>query len=488
MVCNLRACNKGHVCSSMPTKNIIIVAELDIIQPPDDDGFIRIETTSLEFEYEVNLHTAMVQNADQYIVLGLLSPSELEEEYISAASTHFISFIANPATTYFNTERVLYQRFSSYKNISFYITALPEQSVTGPVELVAAFSESVLNHNGNEVLKLLSWCYERDMWIDAANTCSDYQSFVNLTDNTIRVRVCSIDNYCDSLPEDNTEGRRKRRAVEPQDGLTTARSFIVAGIETDTVNYPPYLVSDTAYHMYEDAGTVELTLSAVDPEEDQFDFILNTTVYVSNGTVSLSPDGLLSYKPCQDCFGMDSIHFNIIERNLNGMDSLSTSIMLTFEILPLNDNPEILVINEGRSLPVIDTTVTLIVDNNSPSQEPYAGLLIMLSSFDVDGDGLNLYYDAPENGVFEIKTQRQTIDFIDINCDLFWIDMYDIWEAEFSKFESHQPFAMPIPCDVGRNLTVNEINWMLASVLYTPRPDYIGPDSIKVITYIKLWI
>lgn len=483
MVCNLRACNKGHVCSSMPTKNIIIVAEDDIIQPPDDDGLIHIQTMSLEYGYQVNLNTEMVQNSDTYIVVGILSPTDLEEEYISAASTHFTSFIADPATTYSNTERLLYQRIISYKNISFYVTPLPEQAVIGAIELVVTFPGS---QNGSEDLKLLTWCHERDLWIDAACTCDNYQSVVSWTDNTIKVRVCSIDDYCANLPVDNTEESRKRRAAENENGLVSARSIILASVESDIVNYPPYLVSDTEYQMYEDAGTVEITLSAVDPEGDQFEFILNTTVYVSNGTVNLSQDGLLTYKPCQDCFGTDNIHFDIIERHVDDIESLSTSIILTIEILALNDNPEIVVINEGRVLPVTDSTITLIVDNNSPSQEPYAGLLILLSSFDVDGDGLSLYYEAPEHGVFEIKTQRQTTDDIDINCDLVWIDMYDIWEEELSKFESHQPYSMPIPCDLDRNLTVNEINWMLASMLYTPISDYIGPDSIKVRNAFKL--
>ena len=98
------------------------------------------------------------------------------------------------------------------------------------------------------------------------------------------------------------------------------------------VNDAPILVYD-ALSLNEDTGlTASIASNDIEAEGETIQYVLTGTA--SNGTITLSASGLLSYVPTENFFGTETVTYSACDPNNN----CSTGI-LTLEVLAVNDAP-----------------------------------------------------------------------------------------------------------------------------------------------------
>lgn len=479
-VCNLRACNKGHVCSKLPTENIMIVGKNDTIKSTNSDGHIFIQKKLKDSPFTVNISTGLGQSGEKYLIFGQLTDEDFKREYIASSSPSFTPFIVDPETTFTKTPRELHQRWNGFTDMGFYLATIPDTEIQGPLNVAINFG-TVFQERDEAIPKLLTWCPMEKIWVDVAQTCGpSAESRIDWKQMLLEVNICSIQDYCENQNSTSSSSRKRRQVGN---GLSGTQAFVVAGINTTVVNNPPYITSVSEYHIYEDPGRVHVSLSATDPEGDSLEYELNTS-HVSQGWVDLTKSGLLMYKPCEDCTSSDQVHFTVIEKQSGNIPPLTTHGFVTFIITEVNDNPEIMVVNQGTKLEAINNVVNVNAENNVPAQNPYQALNILIVGFDADADDMTLYFETTRNGVFRHEKQEQTKNTSTANCSMLWTFRKETWDVELEKFYSSQEYKLPVPCNLNRSIEHNNMNWIMSSVSYTPREGFHGLDTMKVIELI----
>jgi CshA-type fibril repeat protein len=148
-------------------------------------------------------------------------------------------------------------------------------------------------------------------------------------------------------------------------------------VTVNPVNDAPVAVGDNATTSEDRPVTIPVLANDTDVEGDP---LTVTTATASNGTVTINPDGTISYTPNANFNGTDTITYTVSD----GKGGTSTATV-TVTVNPVNDAPV-----DGTE------TVTTIVDR--PVTVPVLG-----NASDVDGDPLSVISATPSIGMAVIN-------------------------------------------------------------------------------------
>ncbi|KAI8514387.1 carbohydrate binding [Branchiostoma belcheri] len=115
----------------------------------------------------VNIVTTGMTPGDG-LVAGMLDKRDVEEEYVSGASSTFTPFIVDPQRTMNNSERSLNGRLRKFEE-TFFISLLHDNPLTGPLEITIPINADLIPEGTVPVL--LYWSTELQQWRDASRTC-----------------------------------------------------------------------------------------------------------------------------------------------------------------------------------------------------------------------------------------------------------------------------------------------------------------------------
>ena len=111
--------------------------------------------------------------------------------------------------------------------------------------------------------------------------------------------------------------------------------FIVIERGNVSLNTPPTLLFDSIVTLNEDE-TLTYQLQFEDREEDKVLFYLTSVTTRGTATVD-SATGILTYTPCENCFGYESLDIYIRETNLQFGEELDARGTLQLHIMNVND-------------------------------------------------------------------------------------------------------------------------------------------------------
>ena len=296
-------------------------------------------------------------------------------------------------------------------------------------------------------------------------------------------QICHNPAVCDI----SSKKGRSKRAV-PDNSGSGAGLYSIGSVDNTFSNSPPVITSDCSVEIQEDEQFT-FTLTADDSDGDDVYFLLNSTAPAPTGDVSLSLDGELSYTPCVDCFGVDTIHFTVWENRSDDETALSVAGQLTVNITGLNDAPNVLLLDKGRNIIPLSSVVAVNAEENNGRNSAHQGMVHVLAAYDSDyNDIVMLTYEPPKHGILTACMPVMDVSVVEQDCSQMWSTRQSLWDHvidDVSHNVSLQNVSLPNPCDthlVGRHLT-----WAVTLLKYTPFEGYIGEDSIKV-TYSSLLV
>ena len=258
--------------------------------------------------------------------------------------------------------------------------------------------------------------------------------------------------------------------------------YAVAITDNKVANSPPVIESDMKISIFEDSK-FEFTIKAKDPDGDRLAFLLNSTAPAPRGDVTLSIDGKLSYSPCTNCYGEDTIHFTVWEKRTDDVVSpLSVDGTLIVEIRGSNDVPILHMFKEGRDIVPPSSVVTITVEENSGNNAAYKDLIFILAAHDVDDtDDINVAFEQPKHGNLTLYRQVKTVELIQQNCSISFNARRHLWDKlvnDITASATIQKVSLPNPCDT--DFVNLHFAWVITALKYAPFEQYFGEDTIKV--------
>ena len=135
---------------------------------------------------------------------------------------------------------------------------------------------------------------------------------------------------------DKKPGRRKRATDAPVN--SDSATYSVASTNNKLVNTPPRITSKPDVEVFEDQ-MFQFKISVEDSEDKNLSFLANETAPASMGNVSLALDGMLTYTPCADCYGEDTVYFTVWEQRMDEEPPLFVEGKLLVNIRNTPDSP-----------------------------------------------------------------------------------------------------------------------------------------------------
>ncbi|XP_069118478.1 uncharacterized protein [Argopecten irradians] len=252
-------------------------------------------------------------------IVGSLSESDLTENYGSAASSAFVSFITDPNTTQAMTSRILTNRMLLFLGQTFFISPTPSYEFY-LMEVRFAFNSTI---KPGTVPVLTVWITNEDgtgHWDVVDQTCTS-ESYILSSEGYIIFKVCG-----NLLSETN---QRKKRSTS--NTVNTPFQFGAFVINETYFNTAPVLET-SVLRIDEDTvlNTVQLLWS--DAESDSVMFELSPQH--QNDSVNITTDGKLSFAP--------SLHYAdvfrvsvILRENTSLTQRLETTGLLDIERWPM---------------------------------------------------------------------------------------------------------------------------------------------------------
>ena len=281
---------------------------------------------------------------------------------------------------------------------------------------------------------------------------------------------------------------RRRRSISST-GFRGTKQFAVISTSNKFQNTAPVITSSSHVNRSEDLGLLDMYLTASDEEGDNVLFRLNKT-YLNKlkGNVSLETSGRLRFSPCTDCFGDVTISFIAAENRFDGNQALSTEGILTIHITPVNDNPQLVFVSDGRNL--IESTATgqaahVTVEQNVKTNTAYRDLTVFIASFDVDQDEtLKFNMEVPTNGTVRTHSLRN-VTFIDQDCETSSRNRSNEWETLKVKILNGSiiDIRVPLPCNMTQPHPQDRLSWTIMMVVYRPHYSFYGTDTFKVFIF-----
>ena len=239
---------------------------------------------------------------------------------------------------------------------------------------------------------------------------------------------------------DKKHSRRKRAATALVS--SGAAAYSVASTNNRIVNTPLRIISEQEISILEDQK-IQYKIRAEDAEGDHLSFLFNETAPRPMGNVSLDRDGMLTYTPCADCYGQDTVYFTVREQRVDDDEpALSVEGKLVVKITNLQDPPSIQMFNRGHDV-ILPSSVTMVtMEENTGKSYASPDMVYILAAYEADyKDDVSLKFDPPRHGNLTLYRQVKKVALIEQDCSQPW----DI--------------QRPPPC--GINLPKSYLVWLL---------------------------
>jgi len=213
-----------------------------------------------------------------------------------------------------------------------------------------------------------------------------------------------------------------------------------------------------------DEGEIlQYQLEYIDDESDIVDFYL--TSLPQFGYVNITNDGLLTYIPCTDCIGNDTIGVYILERPFGVNIRMEATGTVQVQINNINDPPEIFFYDDidAKSIHDNNTFIAYIEANRTE----YVSVA-QIGAWDLDGyeDDLSVRIDSPEFG------QAQAVIWLDIvtAAESLPVDWTQLPSSSGAVYKGYVAF-------IGVNITYLPNN---PDELFTDQFDVFVRDSSRI--------
>jgi len=199
-------------------------------------------------------------------------------------------------------------------------------------------------------------------------------------------------------------GRAKRQVVQG-DYLERPIQMVVAQIGNTSINTPPSLVIPESPLQVDEGDILVYQMEYVDDENDIVDFYL--TSLPQYGYANITNSGLLTYIPCTNCTGLDTIGVYILERAFGINIRMEATGTIQVQVNNINDPPEIFFFDNIDDQSIYDNaTFRVYIDANRTDFVSVA----QVGAWDLDGieDDLSVSVGQPSFG------RAQSIIWLDV--------------------------------------------------------------------------
>ncbi|XP_019614832.1 PREDICTED: uncharacterized protein LOC109462715, partial [Branchiostoma belcheri] len=473
MYVKVKACNSAHKCSIIDLKVIVVSREGDVVAKATNSSKVSVTLNSSGATRSartyvingVNIVTTGITPGDG-LVAGMLDKHDVEEEYVSGASSTFTPFIVDPERTRNNSERSLNGRLRKFEE-TFFISLLHDNPLTGPLEITIPINADLIPEGTVPVL--LYWSTELQQWMDASRTCPNLDNVqYDWEQNLLHVNVCSTH----PATKTSEENVRRRRSSEGE-FYSGSTQFAEASVDSDIINTAPVVTSPSAMWMYEDSGTLRAQLQAQDAEGDELIFSLDAEPEEDiMGEAVLSPEGLLEYTPCRHCFGLVRIGYVVQEKPTGETTPLEVRETLTIDVRPENDNPGLLFLIDGVNVVSDQGTNTYRPVELPVKQGEENSMVVWMYDVDI-ADDLAFSISQPQHGGVQIGPVCKNVTFLSTPCSMSSTNNLDI--------TSDGNCTVCKPSNLNTTKEIHDLSWALARLTYISRNEsYFGEDSFAI--------
>ncbi|XP_048250793.1 uncharacterized protein LOC124111176 [Haliotis rufescens] len=463
----MKLCNEAELCTKKLLGSSVVETDKSTLATSTNGSSITASvggsgsTRKKRATGDVTVQTPDGLLPGQSIVLTQLTKEDLEKEYRSDASTEYVPYITNPATSMPDPaflDRVLRQRVNySDTDISFSVTSVGGLAMPGPLSVTFPFDPD----NQDDVAMLLHWDPAQQKWFQSNTTCR-FESDTEVRDSAtsqITVKVCN------TRTTKSTSSARRRRSVSSGDTFFSHEThFVVTNVRASIPNDPPQLTSTTLVSMEEDSGTLIYQLSAVDPDGDTVKFKINPSSDVaSTRDLTLTPNGFLTFTPALNYYGTFDVPVILYEVDVVDISPASTNAIITIQVTADNDAPSVFAFSGGVSLVPADPTAPImtLIEQNLVNDSSITYKWVF-GAYDVDpAENLTLYFTQPGNGTLVFDEVSALVP----NCSA---KTAGILCSNLSL--PHAPDA---------------INWIYRTFQYIPETGYTGYDEVRMYTQDK---
>lgn len=341
------------------------------------------------------------------IMVGVLTTSDLSQQYGTSASAQFSPFVVVPNNTLDQTSRWLRKRLIETPGPNMYMSPLAEAEFDSDVVVTYLVPASV-HIPADSVVSIVLWNAESQQWKAPEEVClTSSQGFNNAT-RLVTAKLCSsLFSIDPAVSEASTTpaGRRKKRSTTSTQQVLNAttqgpRLVSISIVSNLTVNQPP-VMGNTTFSLPEDTTfTVSLTYS--DPERDVVTFWLSGQP--GRGQATVAQDGSVSYTPDRDFNGVDTISVTgkeVLASNAQALGLVPNviSFTVTFYVTGVNDPPALAYLPDNNTATVRQEkavgptagngqNVTIYVEANKTSGAAPLGFIVY---YDVDANDIVTY-------------------------------------------------------------------------------------------------
>ncbi|XP_067658325.1 uncharacterized protein [Haliotis asinina] len=417
---------------------------------------------------KVSVETPAGLKPGQSVAVTTLSGEDLEKDYRSDASTEFVPYITDPATTATDPafiDRVLRKRINySHSDISFAITSIGDLAMSGPLIVTFPYEKDDMERK----YKLLHWNPDTQTWHDSSQTCSSEldTEVEDLEASVIKVKVCGT--------RGGNQATRRRRSASTATDFSQPTQFLITPVLIQIPNDRPMITGHSLFEIDEDAGKLEFgpfevissigrgtmmyMLEAADADGDEVRFKINQDdIRVDN--LTLSENGLLIYTPAPDFSGVVEVPVVLYEVPVDGVPPSEVIVNVTIIVVSVADAPtafaasdNVNILNPDHTEPILTFIEQERVNDTSPTVYTWE-----FGAYDVDGDNMTMFVTQPEHG---------------------YLTVGDVVNTSPDCAESH---ASDFPCSV---VTVGQradsVSWIYKIFRYEPDTEFYGFDEIRL--------
>ncbi|XP_048250418.1 uncharacterized protein LOC124151537 [Haliotis rufescens] len=401
---------------------------------------------------KVSVQTPAGLKAGQSVVVTTLNREDLEKDYRSDASTEFVPYMTDPATTAADPaflDRVLRKRINySHNDISFSVTSVGGLTMTGPLTVKFPYDK----HDMERKYKLLHWNPDTQLWHDSSQTCTSEPNTEaeDSESSVIKVKVCDT--------RSGNQATRRRRSASASTYFSQATQFLITPVLIKIPNDGPRITGHSLLEMDEDQGTMMYMLEATDSDGDEIKFRINQ--YDIRDNLTLSENGLLRYTPAPDFNGVVELGVVLYEVPIEGVPPSEVTVNVTIIVVSVADAPTAFAASDNRNILNPDPTepiLTLLeqerVNDTSPTVYTW-----VFGAYDVDdGDNMTLYFTQPEHG---------------------YLSVGDVVTTSPDCSGSH---SSDLPCSVvTTGHGADSVNWIYRIFRYEPDTEFYGFDETRI--------
>ncbi|XP_019617780.1 PREDICTED: uncharacterized protein LOC109465079 [Branchiostoma belcheri] len=405
------------------------------------------------------------------IVCSPLSKQDVVQEYTSDASARFKPIIVNPYLTADFTDRNLRHRIRRFTDQSFVLSPVAGQELRGPLNITVTMVN--VTAAPTELLRLLFWNAESEMWQDAGHTCQLFtQTYTYKNTSEFNVQVCNTSN----LLTNPTSVHRDKRS--PQEGIFFGKEtfFVVALVDSSFQNSAPRLAVSPYLWTYEDVPIVAY-LEAIDDDDDEVTFSIDrSTETLFIGEVEIEPNGILRYTPCKDCFGKDFVTVVMSENRRDGETPLVTRETVVIDVVALEDNPDVFAVKDRVKVNSTGDSITVTLEENTAQRLTRSKYDVLVFGADIEtNDVLSLVFHDPSNGTLALSKIVQNITFLHDDTD----DHATVDGANFAN-KSADEVSIPYPQNLLMPHRPEKYSWVAVGFTYVPDMNFYGHDQVRV--------